>query len=185
MGFSLETLKQHYDLEIHWRSFELRPAGSPPIPEEYKAKILAARPNFEATMKKNLGVTINAGPWGINSRPSLIGHKIALEQGAGDAYHNATMRAYWELAQSIQETEVLAAIAEAAGMDRAAFVSALDDPKYDELVTADVMEAYQGGIQAVPASVFNMKYLLSGAHPIDTFIQVIEQVQKEMAAENG
>lgn len=181
----METLKENYDVEIHWRSFELRPAGAPPVPEWYRQKVLAARPHFEHSMREQYGVEIHSGPWGINSRPALVGHKIALEQGKGDAYHDALMRAYWSEAQNLEDSAVLAAIAETVGLDGSTFTLALNNPTYDQLVTADVKQAHMSGIDAVPALVFNEKYLIKGALPYDALVQVLERVQQDEAAESG
>ena len=179
----MKTLEENYDVDIHWRSFELRPAGTPPVPDWYRQKILASRPQFIATMREQFGVDIKFGPWGINSRASLIGHKIALEQGKGEAYHEATLEAYWLEGLSIEDRDVLEAIAEKVGLDVPTFIEGLDDPKYDQLVTDDVMTAHMSGIQGVPALVFNDKYLLSGAYPYESLAQLVEKIEAEEASE--
>ena len=43
---SLEKLKQSHDVEVVWHSYELRPKGSPPMPEAYRARIEAAQPQL-------------------------------------------------------------------------------------------------------------------------------------------
>ena len=168
----METLRENYDIELHWRSFELRPAGAPPVPEWYRQKVLAARPHFEESMREQHGVTIKSGPWGINSRPALIGHKIALEQGKGETYHQAIMKAYWQEAKSIEDLTVLKEIATSIGMNGEAFITVLNNPGYDQLVSADVATAHISGITAVPAIVFNQKYLVSGAQPYEILEKV-------------
>ncbi len=75
--------------------------------------------------------TLDPGPFGIDSRPALIGAKFAEQQGAGPAYHDGVMRAYWQEARDISDRAVLAEIAAAAGMERAAFIAALDDPAFE------------------------------------------------------
>jgi hypothetical protein len=39
VGLSLKRLNKAKPLELHWRAFELRPKGSPPLPPEYKMRI--------------------------------------------------------------------------------------------------------------------------------------------------
>ena len=175
----MEQLEESHNIGIRWRSFELRPEGSPPISPEYRKRIEAARPRFEATVRAQQGIEINAGPFGINSRPALIGAKYAEAQGAGEAYHEAVFSAYWEQAKAIDDLEVLADIAESVGLERAAFLQALAEPAYEEAVTADVEQAYRYGLNAVPALVFDDKYLVVGAQPYEALVQVVEQVVEE------
>jgi predicted DsbA family dithiol-disulfide isomerase len=164
-------------VEVVWHSFELRPEGSPPMPEAYRQRIEAGRPRLEAIAREYYGLTLNPGPTGISSRRALTGAKYAERQGAGDAYHEAAFRAYWQEARSIDDVNVLREIAASAGLDADAFAAALDDPAYDAEVQADVMQAYRMGISGVPALVFERKYLVSGAQPYDVLRQVVEQIE--------
>lgn len=175
----MKQLEESHNVSLRWRSFELRPEGSPPISPEYRKRIEAARPRFEATVRAQHGIEINAGPFGINSRPALIGAKYAEAQGAGEAYHAAVFEAYWQQGQAIDDLEVLADIAESAGLEREAFLNALADPAYEEAVTADVVQAYRYGLSAVPALVFDDKYLVVGAQPYEALRQVVEQVKDD------
>ncbi len=172
----MERLSQSHDIAITWRSFELRPAGSPPISDAYKQRILAARPQFIATAKEQYGITINAGPFGINSRPALIGEKFAGLKGVGKLFHDKVMYAYWQDARDISDLAVLAEIAVESGLEEASFLAALDSEELDGLVSADVMQAHQSGITGVPALVFDNLYLVSGAQPYDVLSQVVDEV---------
>ena len=93
------------------------------MPPEYRARIEAGRPRFAAMAREQYGLAINPGPLGIDSRPALIGEQYAATQGCGDAYHDAVADAYWLQAQSIDNREVLADIAESVGLERAAVPS--------------------------------------------------------------
>ena len=168
-------------LAIHWRSFELRPAGAPPIPPEYRARIEASRPQLMQVARERYNRELNPGPFGIDSRPALIGAKFAEQSGAGPAYHDGVMRAYWQAARDISDRTVLAEIAAAAGMERAAFIAALDDPTFDAAVQQDVELARQYGLNGVPALVFDNRYLVSGAQPVDVLRRIVDQI----AAEQG
>jgi predicted DsbA family dithiol-disulfide isomerase len=181
----LEKLVDSHDVTVDWRSFELRPREAPPLPPEYKERIMAGRPRLYAIAKEQYGLDLNQGPWGIDSRPALIGAKYAEAQGVGPAYHDGVLHAYWHEAKNIAETDVLVAIAEAAGLERAAFVAALADPIWEEAVLGDVATAHSYGINGVPALVFDNKYLVSGAQPYAVLTQVVEQIRKEAAEESG
>jgi predicted DsbA family dithiol-disulfide isomerase len=175
----LEKLEKQYDLDIHWRSFELRPAGSPPLPPEYRKRIEASRPMFEMRAREQYGLEINAGPFGIDSRPALIAEKYAESQGKGEAFHKAVMEAYWQQASSIVDQNVLKEVAEHVGLNTENFESILADPTYDEEVSADINLAHEYRLSGVPALVFADKYLVMGAQPYETLKQVVEKVQEE------
>lgn len=163
---------------MRWRSYELRPAGTTVSPE-YRAKIEGYRPQMRAMAKERYGLDINEGPFGINSHTALVGAKFAEEQGVGDGYHQAVFRAYWQEAKDISDTAVLAEIATLLKLDRDEFLAALSDTKYDDLVMADIQQAFQYGLNGVPASVFAGKYLVSGAQPYELFVEVAEKALED------
>jgi predicted DsbA family dithiol-disulfide isomerase len=178
---SLERLEASHDVEVHWHSYELRPKGSPPMSAEYRAMIEANKPRLYAIAREQYGLELNQGPWGIESRTALIGAKFAEAQGAGHAFHRAVMRAYWLDAKDIGDREVLADLAEGVGLDRAAFLAALDEPTYDDQVQMDIDRAGQYGLNSVPAIVFENRYLIPGAQPYEVLVQATEQVRAEVA----
>ncbi len=175
----MEKLKQSHGVTIQWRSFELRPEGSPPISPDYRARIEAARPQLYARAREEYGLELNVGPSGINSRPALVGAKFAESHGLGDAYNKAVFRAYWQDAKNIGDTAVLGEIAEAVGLERQSFLDSLDDPEYQQAMLGEVAQARAYGLNSVPALVYNNKYLVSGAQPYEVLTQVAEQVASE------
>ena len=175
----MEKLKQAYDVEVIWRSYELRPSGSPPIPPEYLARIKATEPRLVKMAREQYGIELNRGPMGIPSRSALIGAKYAEAQGKGPQYHDAVLRAYWQRANNISEVEVLAEIAQSIGLERDAFLAALNGERYNAQVEADVEQAYYYGLTGVPALIFGERYLVSGAQPYEVLRQVTEKVETE------
>lgn len=179
----MEKLKESHGVAVRWRSFELRPKGAPPISPEYQARILAARPRFEAMAREQYGLELNVGPFGIDSRPALVGAKYAEEMGVGAAYHDAVFRAYWQQGRSIEDVAVLTEIAEQVGLAREPFLAALvAGGVWETAVTADIDQAFQYGLSGVPALVFANKYLVSGAQPYDVLTQVVDQIVAEQGA---
>ena len=200
MASSLERLQQVYpepgrraefateepiSVDVHWRSFELRPTDAPPISAEKRAAIESARPRVYAVAREQYGLEMNPGPFGFDSRPALVGAKFAEAQGVGPAYHRRVMNGYWAEARDIEQVETLAALAAEVGLARQAFVNALAEPAYERAVLADVAEAQQSGIHGVPALVFVDKYLVSGAQPFDVLKGAVEQVAGELLQEQA
>ena len=166
-------------MEVVWHSYELRPIGSPPIPPEYLARIKATEPRLMKMAHEQYGLDLNRGPMGIHSRSALIGAKFAEAQGKGPQYHDAVFRAYWQRANNIGDVEVLADIAHSIGLERDAFLAALQGEKYEAQVEADVEQGYSYGLTGVPALIFGNRYLVSGAQPYEVLRQVVQKVETE------
>lgn len=168
-----------------WHSFELRPEGAPPISESYRRRIEAARPIFAASMKEELGVEIKSGPFGINSRPSLVGAKYAEDQGAGEAYHWSVLRAYWEEEQDISDPAVLRQIAIDIGLDPEGYAHSLAHTGYDSRVDADINLARMYGLTGVPSMIFADKYLVVGAQPLSVLEEAVVEIRRREGLDNG
>ncbi len=175
----MEKLQKEFEIEIRWRSFELRPKGSPPIPEHYRQRIEANRPRMKAMAREQYGLEIKQGPFGIDSRPALILDKYAEAQGKGTQFHDEVFRAYWQEAKSIEDESVLKEIMTRVGLDETHYETALQNPDHVAAVDADIAQAYAYGLNGVPALIFNNKYLVSGAQPYDVLKQVMEKVLDE------
>ncbi len=152
------------------------------MPPELRARIEASRPQLIKSARDEYGVDLHIGPFGINSRLALVAHKYAEAQGKGEAFHKAVMQAYWQQAKSIDDKSVLLDIAAQVGLPIDQFEEALSNPVFEDEVTADIDQAYEYGINAVPSMVFNNKYLLSGALPYSQLKQVVEQIQQKEGA---
>ena len=177
----MEKLQENYDIDINWRSYQLRPPGSPPIPPQRLEQIKASRPQFQRRAREEYGVEVNPGPMNIDSRPALIAEKYAESQGKGKVFHEAVMHAYWQQARDISDINVLQEIAASVGLNTENFSSSLENPEFDAEVSADIDLARQYRLDGVPALVFAEKYLVMGAQPYNVLKQVVERVQAEGA----
>ena len=179
VSISLERLQQSHNVTVVPRSFELRPKGAPPIAPDYLDYIEnVGRPRFEAAAREQYGIQVNAGPFGIDSRPALRGAKYAEAQGKGPAYHKAMFEAYWLEARNIEASDVLRTVAGALGLNAAEFFAALEAPETDMAVNLDIRRAQQYGISSVPSLILAEKYLVEGAQPYETLVQVVEQIEQ-------
>jgi len=152
----------------------------PPPAPEYIEKIKAARPRIYAVAKQNYGLEMDAGPFGIDSRPLLIGAKYAESVGHGPAYHARLMQAYWQEAQDVDDREVLVNLAEEVGLTRENFEEALEAKEWLQAVLEDLAQAHQFGIGGVPAMVFDNRFLVSGAQPLEALLRDAFRSKKGM-----
>ena len=175
--FGLKKLEQNYDVDIRWRAYELRPAGSRQISPEYRARIEQSRPAFAERMMTAYGVMIKPGPFGIDSRKALILDKYAEVPRLGDEFHIAVLEAYWQHGKDISDVNVLKELAVQVGINPAMLDAALMEPVHAQAVDDDIAQAQAYGLTGVPAIVFNNRYLVMGAQPYETLAQAVKTAQ--------
>jgi predicted DsbA family dithiol-disulfide isomerase len=180
VSFSLKELQQkHDDIDVHWRAYELRPPGSPPMPADYRNYIEQhSRPRFERTAREHYGVEVNSGPFGISSRKALIVAKYAEAQNYGVAYHEAMLNAYWHEGKDISDPAMIKDVLMSIGLTADGYDVALRDSRYLQEMMADVQQAHEYGLSGVPALIFVGKYLVSGAQPYEVLESVLRQVRE-------
>ncbi len=101
----------------------------------------------------------------------LEGRQAALKHTLFDAYFTDGLNP--------SDPEVLAAVAEKAGLDRAAAAEVLSSGRYGDDVRA-AERFWQGhGINAVPAVVINDRYLISGGQPAAAFEKALRTIAAE------
>ena len=88
-----------------------------------------------------------------------------------------SLRAYFTENRTISDYEVLAAIAEESGVDRAAFWSELDIGRSDAANAAidEHNEAIEQGITAVP-TVLASGFAVPGAQDVETYVRLFERM---------
>ena len=185
---SLDQLAEYEDVEIIWRSFELRPKNMPAIPpdqeEAYRERVEAAWPQTQQTAKEAFGVEMIYHRWGINSRLAHEGAKFAEAQGHGEAYHEAMFQAHFVEDRDFGDLQLLADIAEDIGLDRTLFTTAIEDGEFASEVDRDIALARQYGLTGVPATIIDGKYLISGGQPLEALQDIVRQVQQKEEHEN-
>ncbi len=184
MKASLDRLAETEEIEIIWKSYELRPAAAPPLPEAiekaYRERIAAGWPQVQQMAQERFGVELKTHRWGVKSRYALEGAKFAEAKGFGDAYHEAMFKAHFVDDRDFGDLETLGDLAAAVGLDRVEFLSAVKSGAYAQPVDAEVRQAQAYGLQGVPATLIEQKYLISGAQPLEALQNVVQQIKQRM-----
>ena len=129
---------------------------------------------------KAVGLTFNFED--IAKAPNtMLSHRLVYltPEAERGAMLDAIFAAYFEFGRDIGDPDVLAAIAEEQGQDAAAIRTALAGDAAEAQVLADVDFARQAGISSVPFFIFNDKYALSGAQPVEVMGRVLRQVAEK------
>ena len=110
-------------------------------------------------------------PWGerkrtYNSRLAQELGKWAESKGSGDAFRDAVFRAYFVDGRNIAKPDVLAGVAQAAGLSEREARETLQTRSFRDAVDADWTLAGSMGIEAVPTFVLDGGTLV-GAQPYE------------------
>ena len=148
----IEKAIEGLEVEIEWMPFELRPYPTPTLkPEdEYLPRVWKAS---VYPMAERLGVpiqlpTVSPQPY---TRKAFLGLQYAKQQGKGNEYTTAVMKAFFQQNLNIGEDQVLKNILANLGLNPAELDEFVNSPLANAQHDADLQYAKQLGIQAVPS----------------------------------
>ncbi len=122
-----------------------------------------------------------------NSGNTSMAHELAAwatELGKGNAMWKALYKAYFGEARSVFDVDSLVKLAVEQGLDAAQAREVLTSRKYAKQVLDDGREAQSLGVTGVPFVLINNKYGVSGAQPVEAFVEALETAwnEREVAA---
>lgn len=187
----MEALRQWEGGEeavIRWRAFQLDPT----VPEE-------GRP-FKEYLEKKFG--------GSEQTKQIFGHVCKVGEACGAVFDfdkiriepntvlshrllklvpqekqtdmaDRLLRAHFEEGRNIGDIGVLEELVAEAGLDGVAYRKRLENGEGLAEVQEDLEFGRRAGINSVPYFVFNGKYGMSGAQPVQAFLQAFERLREE------
>lgn len=178
------------NIKVEFRSFELDP-NAPKKADQDIHDMLAGKYGMtrEKAKAMNDQMTAQAKEAGLDYQMDTLipanthdAHRLshyAKEQGMMTEFTERIMKAYFTESRHIGDFASLAELASETGIPTEEALKVLESDQYSEQVRADQEEAAQIGVQGVPFFVFNEKYAVSGAQPIESFLQVLHKVEAE------
>lgn len=176
--------------EVSFKSYQLDPAvpvDSQVSTYEYLAKKMGQ--SIEQAKEMSKGVAEHARTVGLEcdfdntvQANTFAAHRLVKwsESLGKDAEMTENLlHSYFAEARHVGKSEVLLDIAETSGLPREDAQAILSSDRFAEEVKADIMEAEQIGVQGVPFFVVNRKYAFSGAQPLESFVEALEQIAEE------
>jgi predicted DsbA family dithiol-disulfide isomerase len=170
--------------KIEWLPFEL----NPDMPEEGMARAAYRAAKFGSARADQLDreMTARGAEEGIafafdrqtrtpNTRKAHRLVAYASRNGRGEAVAEALFRAYFEEARDIDSRQVLADIAEAAGLDRGGAEAALADEEIGRQVVALEGRAAEIGISGVPFFIVDGQWAVSGAQAPEHWVEALRE----------
>lgn len=173
-------------VEVVWRSFQLNPE----MPREYDgdmheylaSKYGVSREEAVAMNDRMLAMADSAGI-GMDlerARPRNTFNALRLlhlgvEKGRGNELAEELFAAYFTGSSDIGDPEQLTGLAVAAGIDREAAAEVAGGTRFASEVEKDIAEARELGLTAVPAFIFDRKFLVSGAQPPELLRKALDE----------
>jgi predicted DsbA family dithiol-disulfide isomerase len=187
---ALANFAQKESVTVIWRSFELDPKS----PQQYPVSLeemLSRKYNvsLQEAASMNARVSGLAQEVGLTyqlskARPgnTFDAHRLlhfATSRQLGDKATERIMQAYFSESLAIGDRAALAKLAGEFGIDESETLAMLESDAYSSEVRGDQARAAKYGISGVPFFVINEKVGISGAQPVETFAQALEQAAAE------
>jgi predicted DsbA family dithiol-disulfide isomerase len=186
---AIQTLPYQNEIQIIWRSFELNP--------DIKYKENFTVTEYLAQQKQISTADVNRMQSKIVEQGKQIGinfqfdktpvsnshdaHKlihVAQRQGKANELKEKLFQDYFSMGINVESREYLFQLAAEFQLDLSPWNNnPFESPELEEEVNQDVYNAHQVGARGVPFFVFNEAYSLSGAHPSETYIKILETVK--------
>lgn len=186
---ALTAFPQAEQVEVVFRPFQLDPTlpqTASPLKERLKDKFgdrldATLQHTALAAEQENLDFNFDAAQ-AVNT---LTAHRLLrlAEHAYGAEVQRALadklFEAYFTKGENIADPDVLTGLAVAAGMEKARAAAYLASDEGLEEVGREIAQAQLLGIRAVPTFVFDGRFAVQGAQPADTFLDVLQEVQKQ------
>lgn len=187
---ALDRFKNKEQVQVTWHSFELDPSletqpdmsivdyfvQTKGVSAEQARQML----NRAKEMAEGVGLTMdNEKAILANSFKAHQLLQLAKNKGVADETKEALFRAHFAEGRNIDDVNILIEIGKEAGLQEEDSRKALSSDQFADAVKQDQIQAQQIGVQGVPFFVFNNKYGVSGAQPTDTFLDVLQKLEKE------
>ncbi|HEX6547142.1 MAG TPA: DsbA family protein, partial [Candidatus Dormibacteraeota bacterium] len=87
-------------------------------------------------------------------------------------------KAHWERTGDLDRVEDLKRIASEVGLDAVELGRALEEGRYEAALDASRQDAEGAGINAIPAHIFDRRFLVLGAQPEEVLRQVLARLEE-------
>lgn len=176
-------------VERRWRPFQLRPEmleSGLPWAEFAREKFGGeenARTAFEQVTRLGAEEGIRFDFGRVASAPNTVdAHRLILHATESDRQWkmaNALFEAYFDHGKNLNDREDLLAVAAGASLDAKEVRGFLEGNVPHAEVWQAQEEAARLGVGGVPFYVFDGRYALSGARPVEVFLKALDTVCKE------
>lgn len=173
------------EVEVVHRAFQLDPHATTEgrhtvevIASKYGTDVAGAEEMMGQVTKVALGEGLSFRLLDTTSGNTELAHELLLwaqDQGRGQELLEGLCSAYFERSEPVFTREELLPHVAAVGLDVEEARAAIDSGAYRARVAEDVDLARQFGANGVPFFVFDRRYGISGAQPLEAFVQTLRE----------
>lgn len=196
LEMALKQIEFGDNVEVIYRSYQLDPSA-PKETDKSIYELLASKygQTVEWAKQANENVKSMGAKAGLSLDIDAIkptntfdAHRLihlAKEEGKQKEAKDAFLSAYFEKGLNVSDPEVLKAVMEDLGINKDEVEKVLNSDQYASAVKEDVALSQKYGIQGVPFFLINQKYGVSGAQPVESFVDALSQIREEEVSETG
>lgn len=177
-------------VQVTWKSFQLNPEQKTDTSITIYQSLAQSKGWTEQyTRQTTQHVTTMAAQAGLQYdfdkvvvANTLNAHRmihLAADYGKADDMKERLLKGYFTEGMNVDDDSTLVDLALELGIPKDEAEDLLKTDRYAFEVQKDIAEAAQIGVRGVPFFVFDRKYAVSGAQPVEAFVQTLEQVSKE------
>lgn len=185
-----ERALEHFDgretVTVRHHAFELNPAAVPGQTSSRREMLKGKYGLSDARVAEldrdmartfaSVGLTYLGGD-GLTGNTRAAHEVVAAgaADGRQDAVIERLFRAYFSEGRSVFDPASLVALGVEAGLEEGALRQALLDGTYAGQVERDLADATDIGIRGVPFFAFDRRFAVSGAQPVELFLEALQQ----------
>ncbi|WP_218089740.1 DsbA family oxidoreductase [Rhodohalobacter halophilus] len=177
-------------VKVVWHSFELAPdAETNPDASIYKELAKRKGWNMEQSKQIHKQMEQRAKESGLDYNfdktipaNSFKAHRLLHLAKIHDVQNEVKellFKGYFTDGKNIDDDIYLIEVGEEAGLKEKEIRSAMNRDDIEKEIEEDIQHARKLGIQGVPFFVLDQKYAVSGAQPVEAFVQALEKVKEE------
>lgn len=183
---ALDQFPHKDKVEIEWKSFQLDP-NTQSIPGKTTGDYLAERygrdKQWADEMQENVSNQAKAEGLEYHFDKAIIANSfdahrlshLAKKYHKGNELEEIIFKAYFTEGKDVANHETLVELGLQVGLDETEIRNMLASDEFADAVRSDIAEAQQIGVRGVPFFVMDRKYAVSGAQPVENFIQTLEK----------
>ena len=185
---ALATFEHRDDVVVRHRAFQLQPDAIDVVStSEHLAEKYRVSPEEVKQMQANVCAVADGEGLCYNLDKTLSGNTFdahralvyAATVGKQNELLEAMYSAYFEKSLPLFSYEDICKVAETVGIQSKDLLAVLESDLFQEAVVKDRKVASELGATGVPFFVVDMKYGISGAQPLEVFLQTLETAWQE------
>ncbi|CAM3484010.1 DsbA family oxidoreductase [Sphingobacterium prati] len=187
LELALHETADEAQVKITWKSYQLNPdfpedeAGMPTYDYLVRTKGMSMDDVVAMTAQlseqgKELGITLNFDKAiVVNTKKAHRLIHFAQAHNKGTALKKSLFKAHFTDGLDVNDNLTLTELARLAGMPERGVRELLDSDNYAYDVSQDIQEGVNLGLRGVPFFVFDRKYAIPGAQPMEVFHNTIKE----------